>query len=79
MLRTQIYLSKEQHSFLERLAKEMGTSISALIRQTINEHLKEYPLSDPIFQLADMEATGDVPDVSERHDEYIARAILKEE
>jgi len=39
MIRTQIYLTEEEHEGISQLAKSMSTRQSALIRQAIDEYL----------------------------------------
>ena len=42
MERTQIMLEDEQKRILNRIAKQENTSISALIREMLDEQIKEY-------------------------------------
>lgn len=42
MLRTQIYLPKEDHASLTKLANQKNTSLSKLIREGVQEVLKKH-------------------------------------
>jgi hypothetical protein len=78
MVRTQIQLTENQVRRLKRRAAERGVSMAELIRRAV----------DQSFEPDDMDAKweralsvvgkfrSDVPDLSERHDDYLADAFL---
>ena len=84
---TNVRLPKEMHRALKWRAVEENTSVAALIRESIARylveeqtavvHLKDEPISDPIFQLGSLTAEsevigGDRPtDGAVRHDRDI--------
>jgi hypothetical protein len=70
MLRTQITLDEEQHRFLKKRAYETGVSLSALIRQAINEFRAREAATEKkaLDLLGAFEADRD--DVAEKHDQY---------
>jgi septation ring formation regulator EzrA len=70
MIRTQITLDEDQHRFLKKRAYETGMSLSALIRQAVNE----LRTREARNQQRAMELLGafesDREDVAEKHDDY---------
>ena len=75
-IRTQIYLSEEQHRVLKEKAKRSRQSMAELIRSAIDQYLQhletEEILSpeDPIFEIIGM-GESDVTDLSMAHDKYL--------
>jgi hypothetical protein len=78
MQRTQIYLEPGLSSALDRLARKRGTSRAGMLRLAARRLIAEEqePRDDPIFSIIAM-GRGGASDVSERHDEYLARLELR--
>jgi hypothetical protein len=78
MVRTQVYLSEEQHEALQRAAARDGVSMTEQLRRLIDRHLLARG-ADPLlareawFDFVGIGESG-AEDVAERHDEYLARA-----
>ena len=51
MIRTQIYLTEEERASLKQLAEERGTSQSALIREAVDQYLKEHSQEERLAKL----------------------------
>lgn len=83
MIRTQIQLREDQSVRLQRLAGECGCSVAELIRRSVDRFLerKETP-GDCGSRLSALVPVGcghsGSPDVSARHDHYLAQALLGE-
>ena len=80
MFRTQIQLTEEQAYALKRLAAKKGSSVSELIRQSVDILLQTAALIDPQEQRSKaIAAAGKLqdgpPDLSSKHDQYLAQAI----
>lgn len=78
MVRTIIQLTEKQAKELRQRSKKEGVSMSELVRQGIDIILSKPSIDDETWRRA-MEAVGFAkggpPDLSERHDEYLAQAI----
>jgi hypothetical protein len=82
MFRTQIQLTEEQANALKRLAVKKGSSVSELIRQSVDILLQTSALIDPREQrMKAIEAAGKLHggprDLSINHDQYLAEAVKK--
>jgi hypothetical protein len=79
MVRTQVYLSEEQHEALRQAARRNGVSMTAELRNLIDRHLLARG-ADPLlareawFDFVGVGESG-AADVAEQHDEYLARAF----
>jgi Ribbon-helix-helix protein, copG family len=79
MVRTQVYLSEEQHSALQQAAKREGISMTAFLRRIVERELlgkfqdRDYA-KDAVMALADLGRSGR-SDISEHHDEALAEAF----
>jgi hypothetical protein len=84
-IRTQIYLSKEQHEMLKEKAGEKSVSMAHLIREAVAAYLIELEktgpglsgedyLTDPVWQIPEMvkewKPSG-IRDLAENHDYYL--------
>lgn len=70
----QVYLDPEQNRVLTYLAKVQKRSKAAIIRRCIDDFLATLPAEeDPILRVIGLGDSGHT-DVSERHDDYLARA-----
>lgn len=71
MVRTQISLTEEQHRYLAEMAKQMGDSISGIIRRAVDRLRAETdtPKARALRLIGAFEA--DRHDVSWRHDELL--------
>jgi len=79
MVRTQVYLTAEQHAALRRAAERSGVSMSEELRRLIDRQLLVEG-APPERQCGSAFASvgigeSGVSDVAERHDEYLARAF----
>jgi hypothetical protein len=83
MKRTQIQLSEEAYRTLRRKAFERGISLSALIRELLDEALgkttrgQSAKIKRYSFVGAGCSVQDDLAPVSERHDEALARGAGK--
>ena len=74
----QVYLRSGQLDALRALAKRRGESIAALVRKGVDKLLDEVPPEeDPLLEVIGLYDSG-VGDLSEKHDEYLAQMIEKE-
>jgi hypothetical protein len=74
----QVYLEPEQLRSLRALARQRRVSMGELIRQGVNHILSEVPLEeDPLWNIIGIVKDAP-PDLAEKHDEYIVRAIREE-
>ena len=79
MVRTQVYLSEEQHRALRQAARREGISMTALLRRMVERDLlgklrsQDYA-KDAVMALANLGTSGR-SDVSENHDEALAEAF----
>lgn len=80
MYRTQILLEQVQHHFLADEARRQGKSISALLRQLVDEYIesrRQLPLDrDPLWDMIGI-AHGGPGKISEDHDRYLAETRLR--
>jgi Ribbon-helix-helix protein, copG family len=78
MVRTQVYLSEEQHRALRQAARREGISMTALLRRLVERELlgrfksQDYA-KDAVMALANLGRSGR-SDISENHDEALAEA-----
>ena len=73
----QIYIEHQQDSALTSLARKKGVSKAEIIRESLERYLREIPLEDdPAMGLIGL-GRSKRKDLSERHDEYIARYVRK--
>jgi hypothetical protein len=76
MIRLQIQLREEQVSALKRIARQEDASISELVRRGVDGLIRG---DDTILWDRAMSVvgrfSGDAADVSERHDDYLDRAL----
>ena len=81
MIRTQVYLSKEQHAALQRAAERDRVSMTEELRRLIDRHLLAKG-ADPTrdreayFAFVGIGESG-AADVAERHDDYLAEAYRR--
>jgi hypothetical protein len=80
MHRSQIMLEEEQYRFLADEARRKGKSISALLREWIDQRIQarhRLPLEhDPLWDMVGI-AHGGPGRISEDHDRYLAQARLR--
>lgn len=75
-IRTQIYLSEDQHRLLRERAERSRQSMAELVRRAIDQYLQhletEEVLSqdDPVFDIIG-KGESDVSDLSVAHDKYL--------
>ena len=78
MVRTQVYLTADQHAALQRSAERNGVSMTEELRRLIDRHLLAKG-ADPArdreayFSFVGIGESG-ATDVAERHDDYLAQA-----
>lgn len=82
MHRIQVQITEKQERQLKELAKLRGASISALIRESVDRLLKpDIDAMDDLWQRS-LEVLGKYSsgktDISARHDDYFAEAILEQ-
>jgi hypothetical protein len=73
MVRTQISLTEDQHIALTKLAKARGTSMSALVRQAVDElvRLSGATAAEALLKWADEYGGPMGGDIATRHDEIL--------
>jgi len=72
-----IYLEERQHKILRRIAAEEKTSISSLIRRSVDCMLQALPAEkDPARQIIGL-GSSSASDLATRHDEYFAKEVLR--
>jgi hypothetical protein len=78
MVRTQIQLTERQARSLKAIADARGVSMAELIRQSVDKLLESQQEVDPEERkrcaLAIIGIVSDVPDLSIKHDIYLAEA-----
>jgi metal-responsive CopG/Arc/MetJ family transcriptional regulator len=78
MRRIQVYLKPDITAALERVAQKRGTSRASLIRLAVRDFVdRQEGRHGSILELAGIGRSGQ-SDVSERHDDYLAEAMLEE-
>ena len=76
MIRTQIYLSSEQHEQLKKRGAKDKKTMASVVREAIDYYLAEdqtlsiFPADDPLFDLIGIADSG-LKDVSANHDKYL--------
>jgi hypothetical protein len=74
----QVYLRADQMDALRSLSERRGESMAELVREGVDKILKEVPLEeDPLLEIIGIFDSG-VGDLSEKHDEVLARMIREE-
>jgi hypothetical protein len=74
MLRTQILFEPWQQKLLAQRARQLGKSVSQLVREWVSEKLgdRSAKKDDPLLRLSGIARDkGGACDVSERHDDYL--------
>lgn len=77
MIRTQVQLTEDQAARVKRLAAQRGTSIATIIRDALDEALRQNEqddLWDRAFSTAGMGKSGS-SDIGRRHDSYLERDL----
>jgi len=78
MVRTIIQLTEKQAKELKERSKKERVSVSELVRRGVDELLSKPSPDEEAWRRA-MEAVGfadfGIPDLSERHDHYFAKAL----
>lgn len=76
MIRTQIYLSPEQHEQLKMRGEQAQKTMASIIREAVDAYLLQeetpsiFPADDPLFDLIGMIDT-EPEDASVNHDAYL--------
>ena len=76
MVRTQIQLTDKQSRELHKRAKAQGVSVAALVRRSVDKLLVTEPDEEDATRraLSVIGCIHDVPDLAEKHDDYLAEA-----
>ncbi len=69
MYRTQILLEEHQYLFLQSHAQRHGKSLSALLREMVDERIRAQAL-DPLWDIVGM-AEGEPKPIAREHDRYL--------
>ena len=77
MVRTQIQLTETQAALLKRRAAERGESMAAVIRELVDQGLREPAGEDRWRRALSVVGKYDsgLTDIAENHDEYLAEAF----
>lgn len=82
MIRTQIQIEEDQIEWLRAESRARGVSVSHLIREGINLFRKDqrrFPEGKKAKALAAIgRFSSTISDVSKRHDDYLAKAMIEE-
>lgn len=72
-VRTQIYLTEEQHQMLSRLSNQWKIPIARIVRDAINEYLSKISSTQNVNPLSNIIALGESGESlgSQKHDEEI--------
>jgi len=71
MHRTQIQLEERQYRYLAACSSKTGKSLSAQIRELIEEQMQARPdPNDPLWDIVGMEEGDDAP-IAREHDKYL--------
>ena len=74
----QVYLRSDQLEALRALSKRRGESIAGLVREGVDRLLDEVPPEeDPLLEVVGLYDSG-IGDLSEKHDEVLAKMIEQE-
>ena len=74
----QVYLRSDQLDALRALSKRRGESIAGLVREGVDRLLDEVPPEeDPLLEVVGLYDSG-IGDLSEKHDEVLAKMIEQE-
>lgn len=78
MIRTQVYLTAEQHAALQRESRRLGISLTEQLRRLLDRYLLAKSADpalerEPYFSFVGIGDCGS-SDVAERHDDYLAEA-----
>lgn len=80
--RTMVYLDAEQLQALRAEAKAQGISLAELLRRLVQEHLEKRQDIAPVPPSAFLRIVGlgssGQGDISERHDDYLGKALRHE-
>lgn len=76
-VRTQVYLTPEQHTSLKEEARKHGVSLAEFLRQVVDEYLHQAKPKDEFMKIVALGQSG-LHDVSEKHDKYMAEALESE-
>jgi hypothetical protein len=78
MVRTQISLTSEQAEGLNRLARERGVSMAAVVRHAVDAVLEQESRAErwqrALAMIGKYRSKDGATDVAENHDEYLAEA-----
>lgn len=79
MVRTIIQLPEDQAAALARVARERGISKAALVREALTTELAAEQNGSAIERALDAagSASSGVPDLAERHDDYLADSVAR--
>jgi hypothetical protein len=71
----QVYLEERQDRALRRIARERGTTLTELVRESLDLWLRARPAEkDPAWQIVGLGAS-DTDDLGRAHDEHLAAAL----
>ena len=74
----QVYLRPEQLEAVRALARRRQVSVAELIRRGVDRLLADVPAEeDPLWDIIGL-VEGGLPDLAEKHDEYLAKWIQEE-
>lgn len=79
MIRTQVQLYGMQAEALRYMARERGVSVAELVRQAVDAFIREAQRQEQYQRALSVmgKFSSGLPDVSERHDDYLAEDFLK--
>jgi hypothetical protein len=75
----QIYVDERQHRALKTIARDSGSTVAALIRESIEKYLESIPVErDPALRIIELAGEEGPRDLAEKHDEYLAQIYSEE-
>ena len=71
MIRTQIYIPKTLHLKAKQIASKKGTSLAALMRESLETYLDQEKQETLLDALVKLQITEGPKDLSEHFDDYL--------
>ena len=68
-VRTQVYLTPEQHTSLKEEARKQGVSLAEFLRHVVDEYLHQAKPKEEFMKIVALGRSGK-RDISEEHDKY---------
>ena len=70
LVRTQVYLTAEQHTSLKEEARKQGVSLAEFLRRVVDEYFHQARPKEDFMKIVGLGQSGK-RNVSEKHDKYL--------